>query len=148
MSDRRATRNNNNFFPAPPAGRISFRPRKRSCCIFTAVVVLAFSVIAHAAPDAGFKLAQAEHRGATPLVRTLFEKGIAEDPDYPMYYYNLACADAEEKNLSDARKHLIEAYARKANVNVGESMPDPTKDDSFLPYQSNKDFWTFLSGLK
>ena len=80
--------------------------------------------------------------------RTVFEKAIVEDPDYPMYYYNLACADAEEKNLASARSHLQQAFARKANVIPGEAMPDPTKDDSFLPYRDNKDFWAFVEGLR
>jgi tetratricopeptide (TPR) repeat protein len=80
--------------------------------------------------------------------RAIFENGIAEDPGYPMYYYNLACADAEEKNLEGARKHLREAFDRKTNVLHGESMPDPTTDDSFLPYRDNKDFWAFLQGLR
>jgi tetratricopeptide (TPR) repeat protein len=80
--------------------------------------------------------------------RSLFESAIAGDPDYPMYYYNLACADAEEKNLEGARKHLQQAFARKANVVSGEAMPDPTKDDSFLPYRDNKEFWVFLESLQ
>jgi hypothetical protein len=65
-----------------------------------------------------------------------------------LYYYNLACADAEEKKLADARRHLQEAFARKANLISGEAMPDPTKDDSFLPYRNDKDFWTFVKGLQ
>lgn len=85
--------------------------------------------------------------GDVPTARAVFERAIAEDPDYPMYYYNLACADAEEKNLPGARSHLQEAFARKANVIPEESMPDPTKDDSFLPYRSNKNFWMFLESL-
>jgi len=85
--------------------------------------------------------------GDITKARSLFEKAIVEDPDYPMYYYNLACADAEEKNLAAARNHLQQAFARKANVISGESMPDPTKDDSFLPYRSNKEFWAFLETL-
>lgn len=85
--------------------------------------------------------------GDIQKARSLFEKGIAEDPDYPMYYYNLACADAEEKNLGAAKGHLQQAFARKANVVSGESIPDPTKDDSFLPYRDNKEFWAFLEGL-
>jgi tetratricopeptide (TPR) repeat protein len=80
--------------------------------------------------------------------RSIFEKAIAEDPDYPLYYYNLACADAEEKNLIGAQKHLREAFDRKANVIRGEKMPDPTTDDSFLPYRDNKDFWAFLESLR
>jgi tetratricopeptide (TPR) repeat protein len=86
--------------------------------------------------------------GDTPKARRLFEKAIVQDPDYPMYYYNLACADAEEKNLAGARNYLQQAFARKANVISGEAMPDPTKDDSFLPYRDNKDFWTFLESLQ
>jgi tetratricopeptide (TPR) repeat protein len=86
--------------------------------------------------------------GNIQKARSIFENGIVEDPDYPMYYYNLACADAEEKNLVAAKGHLQQAFARKANVVSGESMPDPTKDDSFLPYRNNKEFWAFLEGLQ
>jgi tetratricopeptide (TPR) repeat protein len=86
--------------------------------------------------------------GDLKKARAIFEKAIAEDPEYPLYYYNLACADAEEKKLADARRHLQEAFARKGNVIAGESLPDPTKDDSFLPYQSNKEFWAFLKSLR
>jgi tetratricopeptide (TPR) repeat protein len=85
--------------------------------------------------------------GDTSKARTLFERAIAEDPDYPLYYYNLACTDAGEKNLKAARAHLQKAFERRSNVLPGESMPDPTKDDSFLPYRDDKDFWAFLNSL-
>ena len=89
------------------------------------------------------------HVGVTSArQRAIFETAITEDPDYPMYYYNLACADAEEKNLVGAQKHLREAFARKANVIPGERLPDPTKDDSFLPYRDNKEFWSFVNSLQ
>jgi hypothetical protein len=86
--------------------------------------------------------------GDTAKARAIFEKGTAEDPSYPMYYYNLACADAGENKLSEARRHLQQAFDRKANVNPGESMPSPTEDDSFLPHKDNKEFWTFLQQLQ
>jgi hypothetical protein len=85
--------------------------------------------------------------GNIPRARAIFEKAVAADPDYPLYYYNLACADAEEHNLAGAKQHLKEAFDRKANVIPGESMPDPARDDSFPPYRNNKDFWAFVEGL-
>jgi tetratricopeptide (TPR) repeat protein len=85
--------------------------------------------------------------GDVSKARAIFQRAVAEDPDYPMYYYNLACADAEEQNLTDARSNLQRAFDRKANVVPGESMPDPRTDDSFLPYRSNKEFWAFLETL-
>jgi len=86
--------------------------------------------------------------GDLAKARAVFEKGIADDPDYPLYYYNLACADAEQKNLGAARLHLRQAFVRKPNLNPGEVMPDPTKDDSFMPYRGDRDFWAFLQGLE
>lgn len=85
--------------------------------------------------------------GNVPKARALFDAAVAKDPEYPMYYYNLACADAEQKKLADARTHLQQAFARKANMIQGETMPDPTKDDSFLPYRNDKEFWAFLQSL-
>jgi tetratricopeptide (TPR) repeat protein len=80
--------------------------------------------------------------------RAMLEKGIAQDPEYAMFYYNLACADAEEKKLNEAKVHLKAAFARKANVIQGEVLPDPTQDDSFTPYKENQQFWSFVKGLQ
>jgi tetratricopeptide (TPR) repeat protein len=85
--------------------------------------------------------------GDNGKARAIFEHGITTDPDYPMYYYNLACADAGEKKLDEARKDLEQAFAHKANTIQGEKIPDPTKDDSFLPYRDNKDFWQAIEKL-
>lgn len=85
--------------------------------------------------------------GNIAAARAIFEQGVKEDPDYPMFYYNLACADAEEKNIAAARTHLQQAFDRRTNVNPGEKMPNPTEDDSFTPFRSNKEFWAFLQKL-
>jgi tetratricopeptide (TPR) repeat protein len=86
--------------------------------------------------------------GDLAKARSLFEKGVAEDPDYPLNYYNLACADAGENRLADAKVHLEQAFERKGSINPGEAMPVPTEDDSFLPYKSNQEFWSFLKHLE
>ena len=79
--------------------------------------------------------------------REVNEEAIEHDPNYPLYYYDLACEDAEEGNASAARLHLQQAFARKMNVLPGETMPDPTKDDSLMKLKSNKEFWSFVETL-
>ena len=37
--------------------------------------------------------------GNIAKAREIFNTAILKDPDYPMFYYNLACADAEENKL-------------------------------------------------
>jgi tetratricopeptide (TPR) repeat protein len=58
--------------------------------------------------------------------RAIAEHAIQTDPDYPLNYYNLACADAEAGNVTEAKRHLQQAFDRKANVIPGESLPDPS----------------------
>jgi tetratricopeptide (TPR) repeat protein len=79
--------------------------------------------------------------------RAIAEKAIVADPDYPINYYNLACADAEQGNATDAKMHLKQAFDRRANVLKGESMPDPTKDDSILKLKKDEAFWAFVLTL-
>lgn len=79
--------------------------------------------------------------------RAVNEAAIAKDPKYPLYYFNLACADAESGNAAAARGHLQQAFDRRANTLPGESFPDPASDDSIQKLKSNKDFWAFVEGL-
>jgi hypothetical protein len=80
--------------------------------------------------------------------RTFAERAIKSDPDYPLNYYNLACAEAEEGKAADAKLHLQQAFDRKTNTIPGEHLPDPTKDDSILKLKKDKDFWAFVQTLK
>ncbi len=79
--------------------------------------------------------------------RAINEAAIGQDPNYPLYYYNLACADAEAGDATAARKHLQQAYDRRNNTLKGETLPDPTKDDSILKLKNDKDFWNFVQSL-
>lgn len=85
--------------------------------------------------------------GDAKKARALAEHAVAADPEYPINYYNLACMDAEEGNAMNAKSHLQQAFERRANVLKGESMPDPTKDDSILKLKNNREFWAFVTGL-
>jgi tetratricopeptide (TPR) repeat protein len=80
--------------------------------------------------------------------RAVLEGAIKTDPDYPLNYYNLACADAEQGKASDAKIHLQQAFDRKANTIPGEHLPDPAGDDSIQKLKKNKEFWAFVQTLK
>ena len=79
--------------------------------------------------------------------RAVAELAASADPDYPINYYNLACADAEQGNAAQAKLHLQQAFDRRVNVLQGEQMPDPTKDDSILKLKGDKEFWAFVQSL-
>lgn len=79
--------------------------------------------------------------------REINEAAIKQDPTYPLYYYNLACADAESGDASAARKHLQQAFDRRANTLKGETLPDPATDDSILKLKNDKDFWDFVQSI-
>jgi tetratricopeptide (TPR) repeat protein len=72
---------------------------------------------------------------------------IKRDPTYPLYYYNLACAEAEGSNATDAKLHLQQAFERRANLLPGETMPDPASDDSFSTLMQDPDFAAFVQTL-
>lgn len=69
-----------------------------------------------------------------------FHYRVAKDPDYPMFYYSLARTYAERTNMGKTMDYLKMAFARKANVIPGESMPDSHKDDSFQDFRKDKTF--------
>ncbi len=79
--------------------------------------------------------------------RAINEAAIKRDPTYPLYYYNLACADAESGDAASARTHLQQAFDRRANTLKDEPFPDPTKDESILKLQNDKAFWAFVQSL-
>lgn len=72
--------------------------------------------------------------------KSIFTWAIAKYPEFPMFYYNLACAYAESYDMDGAIKNLQKAYKYKANVLPGETFPDPLSDSSFERYLKNKTF--------
>jgi hypothetical protein len=79
--------------------------------------------------------------------RKINEDAIVTDPDYPTYYYDLACVDAEEGKVDAARAHLQQAFDRRRNVLPGETFPDPATDDSFAKLKDDQGFWDFVNQM-
>lgn len=70
----------------------------------------------------------------------VYRSAIAKDPDYPPYYYNLACAFAAKGDLDQALSNLREAYARRDKWPQGQVFPSPRKDASFKRYLGDEKF--------
>jgi tetratricopeptide (TPR) repeat protein len=85
--------------------------------------------------------------GDVAHARETLNYGVSKDPDYPLFYYNLACAAAEKGAVSEAEKNLTLAFERRANVISGETFPDARLDDSFQKFLLQKEFRQFLNSL-
>lgn len=73
--------------------------------------------------------------------------GITQEPEYPMFYYVLACTLAEKGDLDATIENLTKAFSLKKNMMPGEKMPDPRKDDSFKRFLREDKFKKMLKTL-
>ncbi len=78
--------------------------------------------------------------GYLDRAKEIFEAAIKDDPDYPLFYYNLGAVYAEKGQLDPALDKLREAWKRRSNLPSGESFPDPRKDSSFARYLNDPKF--------
>ena len=85
--------------------------------------------------------------GNLKKAKEMFEYGISKDPDYPLFYYNLACTYSEMNNMDKAIEYLKLAFARKNNLIRGEKMPTPATDPSFQRFINNDRFVSVLQEL-
>jgi hypothetical protein len=76
-----------------------------------------------------------------------YQYGIGKDPEYPGFYYGMACVFAERGDMDKTMEYLRKSFSLKANVIPGESMPEPAKDDSFQRFMSNQKFRDFVKSL-
>jgi len=79
--------------------------------------------------------------------KAVFEAGIAKDPEYPMYYYNLACTHAEMGHLNETLVNLKNAFARRQNMLPGEQFPNPRQDRSFARFLEDEQFEAVMKEL-
>jgi len=80
--------------------------------------------------------------------KKIFNYGIKKDPEYPNFYYNLACSYAETSDLKNALINLEMALQRKENIIEGERFPNPRADSSFKNYLKNEQFEQLLKKYK
>ena len=85
--------------------------------------------------------------GNLKKVHALLDDAIRQDPDYPLNYYNLACAYAGEGDKPKMLANLSLAFQHKDRVIKGEHMPDPRTDDSFQNYVHDPDFVKLIKRL-
>jgi tetratricopeptide (TPR) repeat protein len=86
--------------------------------------------------------------GDLDKAKETFAYGIEKDPDYPMFYYNMACTYGEKKDMDKAIEYLKLAFDRRENMIPGEDMPDPATDSSFKRFMQNEKFKAALEELK
>jgi tetratricopeptide (TPR) repeat protein len=78
--------------------------------------------------------------GNLPRAMETFQYGIAQDPEYPLFYYNMACTYGEMGKMDEALTQLSLAYKYKANMIPGEKFPDPLRDESFRSFVKDRKF--------
>jgi hypothetical protein len=85
--------------------------------------------------------------GDLPKAKATFEYGLSLEPTYPLFHYNMACAQAEGGDEAATIASLQRAFALRANIIPSESMPDPATDDSFQRFMKSPRFLAALKAL-
>ena len=86
--------------------------------------------------------------GDLDKAKEIFEYGISKEPDYPMFYYNMACTYGEKEDMEKAIEYLKLAFDRRENMIAGEKIPNPATDSSFKRFMKNEKFKAALKELK
>lgn len=79
--------------------------------------------------------------------KATLDYGVSKDPEYPMFYYNLACVAAEKGDIKETEKMLKSGYDKRSNMIQGETYPDARKDDSFQKLLTQSEFREFANSL-
>jgi len=74
--------------------------------------------------------------GKLKKAKGTFEKAIKQDPEYPMFYYYLACTYGEMGKMKEALQQLRAAHQRKKDT----KLPDALRDSSFEKFANDRKF--------
>jgi tetratricopeptide (TPR) repeat protein len=83
--------------------------------------------------------------GNNGKAKALSEMGLRKEPDYPSFYYDLACAEAELGNKAQALASLKKALQNKSKLFSDDELPDPKTDSSFSKYARDPEFVKLVS---
>jgi predicted Zn-dependent protease len=79
--------------------------------------------------------------GELDKAKATLERGIAEDPEYPLFYYVMAHTYAGLSKMNETLEQLRLAYKYKDNMIPGdEPLPDPLQDESFRKFMQDPRF--------
>jgi len=78
--------------------------------------------------------------GRLDAAEQVLNYAVSKDPTYPMFYFLMADTYAARDDLENTLKFLRLALKFRENMNPGEKLPDPLKDDSFKQFYQNEDF--------
>jgi Tfp pilus assembly protein PilF len=78
--------------------------------------------------------------GNLEKAKATFADAVQQDPDYPLYHYNLSCTYAELGQLDPALEELKTAWKLRKNLGENERFPDPRQDSSFKNYLNDPKF--------
>jgi tetratricopeptide (TPR) repeat protein len=76
--------------------------------------------------------------GDAAKAKEVFLFGIKKNPDYALFYYNLACTFGEESDTANAVKYLKQA--KSVAKKTGLKLPDAKTDTSFDKIRGTKEF--------
>jgi tetratricopeptide (TPR) repeat protein len=79
--------------------------------------------------------------GDLDKAKAALERGIAEDPEYPMFYFVMAHTYAGMGKMNETLEQLRLAYKYKDNMIPGDDpLPDPLQDESFHKFKRDPRF--------
>lgn len=78
--------------------------------------------------------------GKLAKAKDTLEYGLAQDSEYPLFHYDMACVYAQMGKIDETLGHLREAYKYQRNASPGQMPPDPTEDSCFQKFANDPRF--------
>jgi predicted Zn-dependent protease len=79
--------------------------------------------------------------GEPNKAQAALERGIAEDPEYPLFYYVMAHTQAAMGKMNETQEQLRLAYKYKDNMIPGDDpLPDALQDEFFRKFMHDPTF--------